>query len=30
MIMDHIAKVDLDRRPIRLEGDSATATRATR
>jgi thioredoxin reductase (NADPH) len=22
MIMDHIAKVDLDRRPIRLEGDS--------
>jgi len=24
MVMDHISKVDLDRRPIRLEGDSAT------
>ena len=26
-IMDHIAKVDLARRPFRLEGDSATPTR---
>jgi thioredoxin reductase (NADPH) len=24
MVMDHIAKVDLDRHPFRLEGDSAT------
>ncbi len=24
MVMDHISKVDLDRHPLRLEGDSVT------